>query len=143
MTVALLVYLVAASAVASGLAQIAGALRLRQQVRGEWWLALGGLVAVAFGIAAVAIPVGSATLATWVSGYRLFDGAILGALALRLHSWEKKALPQATAEAPADPVIDVSLDPTVEVMAELEVEVVAEPVAEALPTQAMARPIAE
>jgi uncharacterized membrane protein HdeD (DUF308 family) len=117
MTIAVLVYLVAASAAVSGLAQLVGALRLRQQVRGEWLMALGGLLAVAFGIASVAFSVGSATLASWVGVYRLLDGAILAALALSLRRWEKQARAR-TAEAVADLTIDVSFDPTLELVVE-------------------------
>jgi uncharacterized membrane protein HdeD (DUF308 family) len=117
MTIALLVYLVAASATVSGLAQLVGALRLRQQVRGEWLMAVGGLFAVAFGVTVVALSVGSATLASWVGCYRLLDGAILAALALRLRSWERQTQACA-AEAVADLTIDVSFEPTLELVAQ-------------------------
>jgi uncharacterized membrane protein HdeD (DUF308 family) len=117
MTIALLVYLVAASATVSGLAQLVGALRLRQQVCGEWLMAVGGLFAVAFGVTVVALSVGSATLASWVGCYRLVDGAILAALALRLRSWERQTQARA-AEAVADLTIDVSFEPTLELVAE-------------------------
>jgi uncharacterized membrane protein HdeD (DUF308 family) len=141
MTVTLLVYLAAASAVVSGLAQLAGALRLRQQIRGEWLLILGGLVAIAFGIAALALPVDSTTLALWVSGYRLVDGAILSAFALRLRSWEKQAL--AEMAAVAEPPIDVSLDPAFDVAAKPVASIMGEPVAEGLPSQPVASPSAQ
>jgi uncharacterized membrane protein HdeD (DUF308 family) len=137
LTIAVLVYLVAASASISGLAQVAGALRLRQQVHGEWLMALGGLVGVALGVAMVALGVGSATLAGWVGGYRLVDGAILGALALRLRSWEKQALARAAAEAVVATAIDVSFQPQLELIMEPELEISVEPVIEAVPEPAL------
>jgi uncharacterized membrane protein HdeD (DUF308 family) len=143
MTIAVLVHLAAASAIVSGLAQLVGALRLRQQVRGEWFLALGGLVAIAFGIAAVALSVGSTTLAHWVSGYRLVDGAILSALALRLRRWENQALAQVATEDVAEPAIDISLDPAFDVGAKPAVPVRSEPAAEALPARRVASPSAQ
>jgi uncharacterized membrane protein HdeD (DUF308 family) len=148
MTIALLVYLVAASATVSGLAQLVGALRLRQQVRGEWLMALGGVFAVAFGVAVVVLAVGSANLGSWVGGYRLVDGAILAALALRLRSWEKLRA-RAAAEIVAEPMIDVSFEPTLELIAEPALEVAAEPtlevdlVPESLPLRPAASPSAE
>lgn len=138
MTVAVLVYLVAASAVVSGLAQAAGGLRSRQQLHGEWLMAFGGLVGVAFGGAWIALSVGSATLGNWLGGYRLVDGAILGALALRLRGWEKQALARAAAEAVVETAIDVSFRPRLELIAEPELEIVVEPVVEAVP-----EPVAE
>jgi uncharacterized membrane protein HdeD (DUF308 family) len=149
MTIAVLVYLVAASSVVSGLAQLAGALRLRRQVRGEWLMALGGLFGVAFGIASVAVPVGSARLASWVGCYRLLDGVILAALALRLRSWEKQAAAQAVAELAAEPMIDVSFEPTLELIWEPAVDAIAEPLvevelaAEPLPMRPAPSPSAE
>lgn len=150
MTISWLVYLVAAVSAVSGLAQMAAAVRLRAQVHGEWLMALGGLVALAFGVTTVALSVGSATLADWIGGYRLVDGAILGALALRLRRWEKEAWAEAAAEAVVERAIDVSfepaeLGPTPALRAEAlpEVEIVSEPVAEAMPTQPIASHSAE
>lgn len=143
MPVALLVYLLAAAAVVSGLAQLLSALRLRRQVQGEWWLPLGGLFAVAFGITSVALPVGPVTLAQWVGGYRFLDGAILAALALRLRSWERRALEQLAARAVDEPTVDVFFERTCELDAQSARVVRAEPVAEALPAPPLASPPAQ
>jgi uncharacterized membrane protein HdeD (DUF308 family) len=149
MTIAVLVYLVAAVAIVSGLAQIAGALRLRRQVRSEWLMALGGAFAIAFGVASVVLAVGSNTLGSWVGGYRLVDGAILAALAWRLRSWEKQLRARAAAEIAAEPMIDVSFEPALELSIERALEAVAEPtlevdvVAEPLPLRPAASPPAE
>lgn len=146
MTIALLVYWVGASAAVSGLAQLVAWLRLRQQVRGEWIMALGGLVAVVFGISALVLPVRSPMLASWIGGYRLLDGALLVALALRLRSWERRA--RAAAAVTAEPVIGAldpapgtAAEPTLKI--EVEVEVGPERSAEALPTPPVASPSAE
>jgi hypothetical protein len=116
---------------------------LRRQVQSEWWLPLGGLFAVAFGITSVALPIGPVTLAQWVGGYRFVDGAILAALALRLRSWERRALEQLAARAVDEPTVDVFFEPTCEVDAQSARVVRAEPVAEALPAPPLASPPAQ
>jgi uncharacterized membrane protein HdeD (DUF308 family) len=147
MTITQLVNLVGGSAAVSGLAQLVASLRLRQQVRGEWVLAAGGLVAVAFGISAVVLSVGSPTLARWIGGYRLVDGALLGALSLRLRSWERRArytavaLPEPVGAGALEPALETSAEPTVKI--EVDVEIVPERSVQALPTPPVASPSAE
>jgi uncharacterized membrane protein HdeD (DUF308 family) len=146
MTIAVLVYWVGGSAAFSGLAQLMASLRLRQQVRGEWIMAAGALLGVAFGISSVVLSVRSPMLASWIGGYRLVDGALLGALALRLRSWERRG--RVAAAAGVEPVIG-SLEPVLETLAEptlkieVDVEGMLEPSVEALPTPPVASPSAE
>lgn len=142
MTVGVLVHLVAGAALVSGLAQAAGSLRLRRRVPGESLMTIGGLVSIAFGVALIALSVGSATLGSWLGGYRLVDGAILGALALRLRSWEKQAQARAAAEAVVATAIDVSFEPASQHVAELPLEVVVEPVVDVLHEARPAQPLA-
>jgi uncharacterized membrane protein HdeD (DUF308 family) len=148
MTIALLVYWVGASAAFSGLAQLVASLRLRQQVRGEWIMAAAALIGVAFGISSVVLSVRSPMLASWIGAYRLLDGALLGALALRLRSWERHArAAAAVAVEPAigalEPALETQAEPTLKI--EVDVEGMLEPTATAGALQAppVASPSAE
>lgn len=91
MTVLLLLYVIAAKAVIDGILQIVAAIRLRQEIRGEWLLVLSGLASLGFGALLVVFPAASAVvLVLWIGVYALVYGATLLALAFRLHAWEKR-----------------------------------------------------
>jgi uncharacterized membrane protein HdeD (DUF308 family) len=99
-TLLALLYVVAAWALIQGALQIASAIRLRREIRGEWILALSGVASLAFGAALIAFPAASAVvLVQWLGIYALVYGVMLLALALRLRSWEKKGLSQAVQPA--------------------------------------------
>jgi uncharacterized membrane protein HdeD (DUF308 family) len=84
-TALILVYLVAAWAIITGILELGGAFMLRQIVRNEWLLALGGVVSVVFGIALVFNPsAGLLTLVYLFGAYMILFGALTLALALRL-----------------------------------------------------------
>jgi uncharacterized membrane protein HdeD (DUF308 family) len=51
-----LLYVVAFWSIAIGVFQVIAAIRLRQEIQGELWLALGGILAVLFGIYLVVFP---------------------------------------------------------------------------------------
>lgn len=84
-TTLVLLYLIAAWAIVTGLLEIAAAVVLRRELRGEWLLALTGIVSVAFGVFLVARPEQGAIAVVWVIGvYAIVFGVALVALALRL-----------------------------------------------------------
>jgi uncharacterized membrane protein HdeD (DUF308 family) len=62
-------YLIAAWAVVTGIFEIATAIRLRQEIRGEWALIIGGALSVLFGvILAVIGPVAGLLSLIWLIG---------------------------------------------------------------------------
>jgi uncharacterized membrane protein HdeD (DUF308 family) len=89
-TLFVLLCLVAAWAIVTGLFEIVAAVRLRRELEGEWALALGGVLSVLFGLGLAVAP-GAWTLAViWLIGaYAITFGASLLALAFRLRGWSR------------------------------------------------------
>lgn len=87
------VFYVALWAVATGLLEIVGAIRLRRQIQGEVWLALAGIASVVFGVLLIARPAAGALTLLWlIAVYALAFGVILLLLALRVRSDVKRVV---------------------------------------------------
>ncbi len=85
LTAVVLLYLIAAWSIITGVLEIAAAIRLRRTIRGEWLLGLNGALSVLFGFLLVAMPpIGFLTLVWLVGGYALMFGILLLGLAFRL-----------------------------------------------------------
>ncbi|MCI0366326.1 MAG: HdeD family acid-resistance protein [Phycisphaerales bacterium] len=85
LTAIALLYLIAAWAVAAGVLEIIVAIRLRKQIRGEWLLALTGVLSILFGILVAIFPsAGALAVVLWIGIYALIVGGLLIALGLRL-----------------------------------------------------------
>lgn len=83
-TLALLFY-IAIWAIATGVLEIVAAVRLRKEISGEWLLALGGLVSVAFGILLMTQPDTGALALIWlIATYAVVFGMLLVLLAFRV-----------------------------------------------------------
>ena len=75
--VALLIY-IAVWAIGMGVLQVTAAVRLRHDISGEWWLALGGIAGVVFGILLMRNPAQGALAVLWLIGsYALVWGVML------------------------------------------------------------------
>jgi uncharacterized membrane protein HdeD (DUF308 family) len=87
-TVLALMLLIAAWAIVIGAAEIAAAVRLRKQIRGEWLLGLSGVLSIALGVALFVFPAaGALTLAIWIGAWALVLGALLIGFGFRLRAW--------------------------------------------------------
>ncbi|MEU5993365.1 HdeD family acid-resistance protein [Spirillospora sp. NPDC047418] len=84
-TAFILLMLIAAWAVATGLLEIIVAVALRRELRGEWVYVLTGAISLIFGILLFAWPVSGAIAVVWLIGLLalLFGAAMLG-VAFRL-----------------------------------------------------------
>jgi uncharacterized membrane protein HdeD (DUF308 family) len=79
LTALLLLYLIAAWAIITGISEIAMAIRLRQQITGEWALIIGGAFSVLFGVILVVVsPFAGLLSLIWLIGvYALAFGILM------------------------------------------------------------------
>jgi uncharacterized membrane protein HdeD (DUF308 family) len=93
-TAMILLSVIASWAVVTGVAEIATAIRLRRDMRGEWLLAAAGVLSIVFGILLVAFPRTGALAVAWmIGGYAVLFGALLIGLGLRLDRWRRRRRP--------------------------------------------------
>jgi len=84
-TALVLLYLIAGWAIATGVFQIVGAIRLRKEIDNEWFLILCGVISVLFGVATFMAPGAGALALIWVIGiYAIIIGVLLVGLSFRL-----------------------------------------------------------
>jgi uncharacterized membrane protein HdeD (DUF308 family) len=92
-TVIAFVLLVASWAILSGGLMLAAAFRLNID-HGRWWLTLGGIVSIIYGVLLVVAPmIGALVLTWWLGAYALIFGVALIALAFRLRA-QRRDRPQ-------------------------------------------------
>jgi uncharacterized membrane protein HdeD (DUF308 family) len=88
LTAILLLYLIAAWAIITGISEIATAIRLRNEIRGEWAVIAGGVLSVLFGaLLAVIGPVAGLFSLIWLIGiYAIAFGIMLLIAGFRVRS---------------------------------------------------------
>jgi uncharacterized membrane protein HdeD (DUF308 family) len=97
-TLVALVWIVAIWAILSGALMLAAAFSLNLDY-GRWWLALGGIASIIFGILLIIEPfIGAVVLTLWIGAYALIFGVFLLVLAFQLHS-KREALVRKTSAA--------------------------------------------
>jgi uncharacterized membrane protein HdeD (DUF308 family) len=85
LTALILVLLMAANALVTGVLDIAAAISLRRRISNEWLLVLSGAVSILFGILVFLFPAAGALALIWlISLYAILTGALLLGLAFRL-----------------------------------------------------------
>jgi uncharacterized membrane protein HdeD (DUF308 family) len=84
-TAIVLIFFIGGWAIAHGVFEIVGAIRLRKEIDNEWWLILAGALSVIFGLLVIAAPGVGALTFIWVIGaYSIVFGIMLVGLSLRL-----------------------------------------------------------
>lgn len=81
----ILLFFIAGWAIAAGIFEIVGAIRLRKEISDEWLLILSGIISVLFGLALLARPGAGALALAWLIGfYAIVFGILNVAFAIRL-----------------------------------------------------------
>ena len=89
-TVVSFVFLVGTWAILSGGLMLSAALRL-QLDHGRWWLAVGGIVSVIYGVLLIAAPfIGALVLTWWLGAYAIVFSFALIAVAIKLHARQRE-----------------------------------------------------
>jgi uncharacterized membrane protein HdeD (DUF308 family) len=82
-----LLYMIAFWAIVTGVFEVITAIRLRHEIRGEWMMALIGILSMAFGFLLVAFPLAGAISVVLMIGAFVFAmGALMIGLAFKLRS---------------------------------------------------------
>jgi uncharacterized membrane protein HdeD (DUF308 family) len=82
-----LLYLIAFWAIVTGVFEVITAIRLRHEIRGEWMMALIGVLSVAFGFLLVAFPLtGALSVVLIIGSYAVAIGVLMIALGFKLRS---------------------------------------------------------
>lgn len=98
-TLVALVWIVAIWAIVSGALMLGAAFTLNLD-HGRWWLALGGIASLIFGVLLVIQPlIGAVVLTLWIGAYALVFGIFLLILAFQLHSKKEERERKAPAGA--------------------------------------------
>jgi uncharacterized membrane protein HdeD (DUF308 family) len=87
-TTLVVLWLIAAWALVTGVLEIAAAITLRREMRGEWMLAVSGVLSVLFGAVLIVWPATGALAVTFLIGwYAIVFGVVVAALGLRMRRY--------------------------------------------------------
>jgi len=92
MTTLVLLMFIAGWAIIIGVLQIWGAIKLCEELKGAWLLAVNGLLSIAFGVVMFAQPGAGALALVWVIGwFAVFAGCLYIALAFQWKKYDRPA----------------------------------------------------
>jgi len=92
LTALVLLYVIAGWAVITGALEIAAAIRLRREIRGEGLLILNGALSVVFGVFVMIAPLaGALAVVLLIGAYAFVSGIVLIALGVRLRRAQGQA----------------------------------------------------
>jgi uncharacterized membrane protein HdeD (DUF308 family) len=89
-----LLFYIAIWAIATGVLEIAMAIRLRREIQGEWMLILSGLLSVIFGVVLIANPGPGALALLWlIAAFAIALGVVLVILAFKARGFAHRVAP--------------------------------------------------
>ena len=92
LTALTLLTLIAIWAVMRGIFEIVAAIRLRKEIKGEWLMALAGVLSIAFGLYMLAFPgAGAVAVVWWIGAYAVAIGLMLVMLGFRARGLAHRA----------------------------------------------------
>jgi uncharacterized membrane protein HdeD (DUF308 family) len=92
-TTLVLVAIIGANAIISGVFDLIAARRLHRRLRNAWMLVLTGVLSVLFGIFVLLFPGAGALALVWLIGvYALFTGSLLFVLGITARAWQQDSL---------------------------------------------------
>src|SRR6201996_8132018 len=92
-TTLVLVAVIGANAIITGVFDVMAATRLHRRLRNAWMLVLTGVLSVLFGIFVMLFPGAGALALVWLIGvYALFTGALLFVLGITARAWHHDGL---------------------------------------------------
>jgi len=90
-TATTVLFFIALWAIVTGIVEIVAAVQLRNEIQGEFWYGLGGLISIAFGVFLVAKPGAGALAVLWlIASYAMLFGTIQILLAFEARSFVKR-----------------------------------------------------
>jgi len=100
----ILLYVISFWAILTGVLEIFAAIRLREEIEGEWKLALGGVLSIIFGILLQLFPVTGSLVIIWMIGaYSLIFGLLLVGLGVSLRQHDDSIHHQGVAHTHTHP----------------------------------------
>lgn len=94
LTALVLVLVMGANALVTGVLDIAVAIRLRKTIEGEWLLIAAGIASIVFGILVFLFPGAGALALVWlISAHAIATGILLLGLAFRARGWGQRHVP--------------------------------------------------
>jgi uncharacterized membrane protein HdeD (DUF308 family) len=98
LTALVLVYIIGAWALITGVLELVAAVRLRRIIENEFWLVLGGIASVLFGVVLFVAPGAGALALVWlIAAYAIVFGVLMIGLSLRLHGASQRRQAMGTA----------------------------------------------
>ncbi|MFN4257833.1 MAG: HdeD family acid-resistance protein [Gemmataceae bacterium] len=93
-----IILLIAAWSIVTGIFEIVAAFQLRQEIQGEFWLFLSGVLSVLFGLLVMVFPmIGGIVIALFIAFsvaiFSIVFGSLMLSLAFRLRRWHQESTP--------------------------------------------------
>jgi uncharacterized membrane protein HdeD (DUF308 family) len=87
-----LLLIIAAWSIVTGVVEVVMAIRLREQITGELWLAIAGILSIVFGVLLFLFPTSGAITIVWIIGaFAIAFGIAMIALGWRLRGIHQRA----------------------------------------------------